>query len=276
MFAPASIADFFLLYGLRICAALLILGIGIALAGWVGRLFATWLSRVEMEPPVRTLLVRLVKLLVLILTGILALDKFGIQIAPLIAGIGIAGLGIGLALQGVLGNLVAGLTIILTKPFRVGEYIEIHGVEGQVNVIELFSTTLTHPDLSRVIVPNRKIVGEILHNYGQVRQLSLKVPVSHSASLPQVIEIATNVCLANARVLKTPAPLVGVSLLDESSMVLTIQPWVNVPDYSAAQAELYRGLVAELQSRKIPMPARQREVRLIGNANPITGPGTVS
>ena len=105
-----------------------------------------WLSKQDLEPPIRTLIVRVVRLMVLALALVLVLDKFGVQITPLIAGIGVAGVGIGLALQGVLGNLMAGLTIIFTKPFRVGEYIELLGVYGQVTNIELFSTTLMHAD----------------------------------------------------------------------------------------------------------------------------------
>src|SRR5437764_11145722 len=90
---------------------------------------------------------------------------------PVIASLGIAGIGVGFALQGVLSNVVAGLTIIFTKPFRVGEYIKVAGVEGEVVHVDLPSTVLTHADHSRVIVPNRKIVGEILHNFGTIRQL---------------------------------------------------------------------------------------------------------
>ncbi len=83
---------------------------------------------------------------------------------------------VAIAMQGVPGNVVAGLTIIFTRPFRVSEYISIAGVEGKVEDITLFSTTLTHPDLSRVVVPNRKIVSEILHKYGKIRQLNITIP----------------------------------------------------------------------------------------------------
>ena len=89
----------------------------------------------------------------------------------LIAGLGVAGAGVALAMQGVLSNVAAGLTIIFTRPFKVGEYIAIAGVEGRVEEISLFDTVLSHPDRSTVVVPNRKIVGEILHNYGSIRQI---------------------------------------------------------------------------------------------------------
>jgi small conductance mechanosensitive channel len=101
----------------------------------------------------------------------MALQNLGIELLPLIAGLGVAGAGIALAMQGVLSNVAAGLTIIFTRPFRVGEYIAIVSVEGEVLDISLFSTVLDAPDLSQVVIPNRKIVGEILHNYGKIRQV---------------------------------------------------------------------------------------------------------
>ena len=159
------------------------------------------------------LLVRLVRLLVLALFLIMALQNLGVELLPLIAGLGVAGAGIALAMQGVLGNIVAGLTIIFTKPFRVGEYISIVGVEGQVESIELFSTRLSHADRSIVVVPNRKIVGEILHNYGQIRQLSLSVNIKRAQDVDGALAAVQAVVNANAAVLKQPAPLIGVTKL---------------------------------------------------------------
>src|SRR6185503_3218605 len=117
-------------------AALIIMG-GALAAGWIGKLLATWLSKKELEPPVRMLIVRIIKLLVLGFALMIALGTMGFNIMALVTGLGVAGVGVGLATQGVLSNLVAGLTIIFTKPFRVGEYVEMVGVQGQVEVIEL-------------------------------------------------------------------------------------------------------------------------------------------
>src|SRR5215468_6869398 len=182
--------DLLIRYGFQLMGALVVLAAGALVARWVGAWMSRSLEKRTMEPPVRTLIVRAVRLVVLIFTVIIALDKFGFQIAPLVAGIGVAGLGVGFALQGVLSNVVAGLTIIFTKPFRVGEHIEIVGVRGDVTVIELFSTTLVHPDRSRVIIPNRKIVGEILHNFGTLCQLHLAAMVPHGSDLAAVLAMA--------------------------------------------------------------------------------------
>src|SRR5215813_2397461 len=149
MAAKDLTVDLLIRYGFQVLGALVIILVGAIAARWTGLLVDRRLQRRAMEPPMRALLVRALKILVLLFAVLMALDKFGFQIAPLVAGIGVAGLGVGLALQGVLSNVVAGLTIIFTKPFRVGEYIEVLGVHGDVTTIELFSTTLVHPDGSR-------------------------------------------------------------------------------------------------------------------------------
>ena len=165
-------------FGPKLFTALIILTIGIFAAGWVARATARGLRRLDLEPPVRLLLTRVARLLVLMLFIMMALQNLGVELLPLIAGLGVAGAGIALATQGVLSNMVAGLTIIFTKPYRVGEYIAIVGVEGQVKAISLFNTEITHADRSAVIVPNCKIVGEILHNYGCIHQCSIVVGIA--------------------------------------------------------------------------------------------------
>src|SRR5438093_9240740 len=122
------------------------------------------------------------------------------EVTPLVASIGVAGVGIGLAMQGVLSNMVCGLAIIFLKPFRVGEYIELLGVHGQVTAIELFSTTLAHPDRSRVVIPNRKIVGEVLHNYGTIRQLDLSVGVAYQTNIKEALATLCELVAQNPRV----------------------------------------------------------------------------
>jgi small conductance mechanosensitive channel len=258
--------EFLTLYGFQIIGALIILTVGGVMAWWMGRLSKKWLDGKHVEPPICMLAVRVTRLLILGLALVLALDKCGVPIAPMVAGIGVAGVGIGLAMQGVLGNLVAGLTIIFTKPFRFGEYVEIAGVQGQVTNIELFTTTLLHPDQSRVVIPNRKIVGEVLHNYGHVRQLDLSVSVAYGTNLTNALNVVRGVLSHNARVLKEPVPGVGVSLLADSSVNIAIKPWTSVGDYGAAQAEIYQAIVEQFRANNISIPFPQREIRMLGGA----------
>src|SRR5438876_1686752 len=150
--AKTLMVDLAIRYGFEVLGAFVILGVGFVIARWLGDLAERRMARSGVEVPIRKLGVRVLKLVVLLFALVVALDKFGFQIAPLVAGIGVAGLGIGLARQGVLSNLVAGLSIIFTKPYRVGEHIAVAGVNGDVSAIELFSTTLVHPDRSRIII----------------------------------------------------------------------------------------------------------------------------
>ena len=182
---------------------------------------------------------------------------------PLVAGLGVAGAGVALALQGVLGNIVAGLTIIFTQPFHVGDYISIGDEEGEVLDISLFSTTLGHTDRSRVVIPSRKIVGEILHNCGQVRRLALTANVAYGTDVATALGLVNEVLAGNPRILKTPVPVVGVARLADSSVSLNINPWVNVPDYEAAISEVNQAVLAAFRAHGIVIALPQREVRMV-------------
>ncbi len=258
--------DLVIRYGFQVLGALIILIVGVLLARWIGNLTNRWLKSRVKEPPMRLLIVRVIRILVLVLTLLVALDKFGFQIAPLVAAVGVAGVGVGFAFHGVLANIIAGLSIIFTKPYRVGEYIELLGVHGQVVTVELFSTTLVQLDQSRVVIPNHKIVGEILHNYGTIRQLPLTVGVAYEANLHEVFEAVKEVIAANARVLKDPVPIIGITELGASTITLSIQPWVAVPDFIPARAELYQTIVEKFRERKIEIPFPKSEIRLLNPA----------
>ena len=258
-----KVVDFLTDYGLQIIGALIILSIGVVIAWWVGRALRQWLEKKKVEPPIVMLVVRVVRLLIFLVALLQALEKLSVPIGPALAGIGVAGVGIGLALQSVLGNLVAGLCIIFTKPFRVGEWIEIAGVSGQVTKIELFSTVLLHVDQSRVLIPNRKIIGEILHNYGKVRQLDLSVGVAYGTNLTNALTVVRNVLSQNTRVLKEPVPVVGVTMLADSSINIAVKPWTAVADYGPAQAEIYQAIVEQFHANRIAIPFPQREVRML-------------
>jgi len=259
-----KIIMYFIEHGMQI-----ITGIGIIVAGlfcsrWVGNISRRWLEKQKLEPQIRQLITRLLSLLVFAMFAVMALGQMGVEITPLLAGIGVAGVGLSLAMQSVLGNLVAGLNIIFTKPFTVGEYIELLGVYGQVQDISLFSTILLHADNSRVVVPNRKIVGEILHNYGKIRQMNLSVGVSYDADVKVAISTITEILDRNAKILKEPAPVVGVSKLDDSSVVISVLPWVSVPNYFVAQTEVNQAILEEFSRKGVTIPFPQHEVRLIG------------
>jgi small conductance mechanosensitive channel len=261
-----TVIDLALKFGPKVLAALVILTIGYL----VGRQVSRWLERalmhLDMEPPVRSLIVRIARVAVSLLFVIMAIQNLGVELLPLIAGLGVAGAGIALAMQGLLSNLFAGLSIIFTRPFRVGEYIGIVGEEGKVETITLFQTTLSHPDRSLIVIPNRKIVGEILHNYGKIRQLDVTVGVAYDTELNQALTVIQEVLRANARVLHDITPVMGVRLLADSSINIGVKPWVAVQDYGPAGGEINKSILEAFREHGIVIPYPQREVRLVQDA----------
>ena len=255
--------DLAMKFGPKLVVAILILIAGFMVGRWAANAVDRMLERFVLDAPLRRLIERGVHALVVVLFAIMALQNLGVELLPLIAGLGVAGAGIALAMQGVLANFVAGLTILFTRPFRIGDYISIAKEEGEVLDIRLDSTTLGHPDLSRVVIPNRKIVGEILHNFGKLRQLDVGIGVSYQTDLGTAVGTVRDVLQGNPRVLKEPVPVVSVARLADSSVRIGIHPWVNVPDYAAATSEINRAVVEAFRDRSIVIPMPQREVRML-------------
>ena len=261
----ASVLDMVIRFGPKLVVAVIILVAGYMVGRWAGSMLERLMVRFRLEAPVRSLLVRVAHLVVFGLFAIMALQNLGVELLPLIAGLGVAGAGVALAMQGILGNVAAGLTIIFTQPFHVGDYLSIASEEGEVLDISLFSTTLGHTDRSKVLIPNRKIVGEILHNYGRIRQLDLAVGVSYGTDVNLALRAIDEILRANPRVLQDPAPVFGVEQLADFSVVITINPWVNVPDYVAAVAEINKAILETFRAKGIDIPFPQHEVRLLGS-----------
>jgi small conductance mechanosensitive channel len=261
--ARDTLIDLAIRFGPRLLTALVILIVGLMISRWVSGWLGRMLNRRDLEPPIRLLLTRLVWAACIVMFLIMALQNLGVELLPLIAGLGVAGAGVALATQGVLSNVVAGLSIIFAKPFRVGEYIAIAGVEGVVESITLFSTTLTHVDRSHVVVPNRKVVGEILHNYGHIRQVDISVGVAYDTNLGAAFALIREVLTANARVLKDPEAIVQAIQLGESAVGIAVRPWVLVQDLTAVTGEINAAVLAAFTTGGIIMPAPQRVVRLI-------------
>jgi small conductance mechanosensitive channel len=253
-------------FGPKLFVAIVILAAGYVAGRWAAGAANRMLARFHLDPPVRSLLERAVRIVVLGLFAIMALQNLGVELLPLIAGLGVAGAGAALAMQGVLSNVAAGLTIIFTRPFRVGDYVSISKEEGEVLDISLFTTVLGHADRSRVVIPNRKIAGEILHNHGTLRQLAVEVEVAYDTDLGAALRIIAEVLQGNGSILQEPAPVVGVVRLPNSGIAIGVNPWVKVPDFGAATRDIQRAIVEAFRQRKITIPVPQREIRMLAAA----------
>jgi small conductance mechanosensitive channel len=246
--------DLAIQFGPRVLVAAGIIFVGFFAARWVGRMLELGLVKFNLERPVQQLLVRIVRIFVVALFVVMALQNMGVQLLPLLAGVGVAGAGIALGMQGMLSNILAGLTIIFSRPFHIGEYISIGSEEGVVQSISIFNTVLSHWDRSHIVIPNRKIVGEILHNYGNIRQLDILVGVEYGTDLDQALAAVNDILRDSPHTLKEPAPIVAVNVLKNGVIGIAVKPWVNIPDYVAANGELPREIVKAFQRLNIVIP----------------------
>jgi small conductance mechanosensitive channel len=247
--------------------------IGVAASGWLGRVAFRSMEQRKLEPPIRDLLVRLLRVLILGFALTIALDNLGFKFTALLAGAGVLGVGVGFGMQSMVSNMIAGLTLIFTRPFRIGEYVEILSVRGVVTNINVMSTTLLRGDLSKIIIPNQKIIGEVLHNFGTSRQFELTIGVSYQSDLNKAQAIALELTRANKRVMPQPEPGVSIGSLADSSVVIKVNAWVRLDDFGPAQSEIYQAIVERFRQQQIDIPFPQREIRLLNQpATPASEP----
>lgn len=251
-------------FGFKILAAILIFVIG----RWVAKLLQTvmekTMTKAKVDPVLIPFTTNLIYTAMLVFVVITALGQMGVPIASFITVLGAAGLAVGLALQGSLSNFASGVLIIIFRPFKAGDYIEGGGVSGVVKAIHIFTTTLTTPDNKRVIVPNSKIMGDNITNYSAEgsRRLDLTASISYGDSIDTAKAALMDMLNKDPRVLKDPAPFVGVSAMAESSIDFAVRPWVNVADYWAVFFDLNEAIKKRIEAEGLTIPFPQRDVHI--------------
>jgi small conductance mechanosensitive channel len=228
--------------GVRFLAAIAILVVGWMLATYVKQWVMAGLERLPIDLTLKPLLASLFRYAILILTFILVLGQFGVQTTGLIAVMGAAGLAIGLALQGTLSNVAAGVMLLILRPFRVGQFVEISGHQGTVREIGLFTTILMTRDTIYVSIPNSSVFGGTIVNYTREprRRVNFTIPVDFVNDLDLVEKTILNALAANAHVLKTPEPWVGVSALQEYAVMMFVRGYVASRDYWQAMPSIQK------------------------------------
>ena len=196
---------------------------------------------------------------------IAVLNLFGIETTSLIALIGAAGLAIGLALQGTLSNFAAGVMLLIFRPFKIGDYVEVAGAAGSVLEIGVFTTTVNTPDNVRVTIPNAAVYGQTISNYSAnpSRRVDLVMGISYSDDIGKAIEVMKAVLDRDDRVLAEPAPQIAVSELGDSSVNLVVRPWCAGSDYWALRFDLTRAFKEELEAAGCSIPFPQRDLHVL-------------
>lgn len=260
----ASAEGLLLVWGARVLGAVVVLLAGWAVAAAVRRSLGRAFRRTRLDKTLEMFLTRLVYwgIILVVVLGVLGL--FGIETTSLVAVLGAAGFAVGLAMQGTLSNFSAGVMLIVFRPFKVGDYVEVAGVSGTVVDVGIFTTLLDTPDNVRIIVPNSEIYGQILKNYAAnpTRRLDLVMGVSYSDDLGRAAEVMRRVLDDDERVLPDPGPVVAVNELGDSSVNFVVRPWCRREDYWELRWDLHRRLKEELESAGCEIPFPQRDVHL--------------
>ena len=204
------IMEYLVTYSMQILGAILILFIGLWIAQKVSNMVAGLMQRHNIDITLTNFVSNVIKVLLIIMFLVIALGKIGISVTPFVAAIGAASLGAGLAMQGMLSNYGAGLAIIATRPFVVGDTIEVKGVSGQVKTIELGHTILINEEKVEITIPNKHIVGEILHNSFSYSLVKGEIDIAYDANADLAIELIEKVLDEHELVSDSPHAQVGI------------------------------------------------------------------
>jgi small conductance mechanosensitive channel len=262
-----TVTEFIVNYSFQVLGAVLVVILGFLAANWLGNLVFKAMQERKLDVTLSKFVVSVLRLLVLAFAVIIALGKFGITISPFLAAIGAVALGATLAFQGILANYGAGLTIILTRPFVVGNTISVAGVDGVVEEVKLACTVLTNEDGVKITIPNRHVVGQILQNSAANRIVEAAVGVSYDSDLEGAIGVVRQVLDGAEGVVREPAPQVGIEAFEDSAVKLAYRYWVPSTRYFQISFGVNLAVFKALTRAGIRIPFPRREVTMISRTD---------
>ncbi len=253
-------------WGLKLIGALVLLFLGKVAARWVARGVVTALEKGKMDATLVPFVSGLAYWGVMGMVLAAVFPMVGIQAASLVAVFGAAGLAVGLALQGTLSNFAAGVMLLVFRPFKVGDWVEVGGQGGSVKAIGLFVTTMATGDNVQILMPNSSVWGGNIKNFGayENRRIDLVVGVSYDDDIDLAIKTVNEVLAAEPRVLDEPVPTVACMELGDSSVNLVVRPWVKASEYWPTRWDLIKAIKESIEAAGCSFPYPQRDVHVSG------------
>ena len=251
-------------YAPKVGAALAILILGWIVAKFVRRMLRRLMRKARMEETLAGFLANILYGMLLVFVVIAALSRLGIETNSFVAILGAAGLAVGFALQGSLSNFAAGVMLILNRPFKTGDHVEIAGVEGDIAEISIFSTMIDTKDNKRVIIPNAEITAATITNFSahDKRRVDMVMGIGYEADIKQAKEILTDICTSHPKSLDSPAPTVAVMELADSSVNFMVRPWCHPDHYWDVYCDVTEQVKLAFDSAGISIPYPQQEVHM--------------
>ncbi|MFC3093321.1 mechanosensitive ion channel family protein [Alteromonas sediminis] len=260
-----TLTEFAVTYSFQIVGAIIIIIIGAWVASKVGHFVEHTMRAREIDITLSRFTGGTAKTIVLVLVFIIALGQLGISVTPFIAAIGALGLGAGLAIQGMLSNYAAGFTIIITRPFVVNDTIKVQGVAGLVAEVHLGYTILLDEDNVRIQIPNRLIVGEILHNSAGNILVELSIGVAYSSNTDEVMSVISNALEKVEGIDENNVPLIGIDNFGDSSINFGVRFWAPTDKHYQIKYAANKAIHDAIIAASIEIPFPQREVRMLGD-----------
>jgi small conductance mechanosensitive channel len=257
------IVTYLVTYGFQVLGAIIIFAIGIFVANKVADKLNSFMLSKNIDVTLSKFTASSIKIIIVVMVAVMALGRLGISITPFIAAIGALSLGAGLALQGLLSNYGAGISIIVARPFVVGDTIMVQGVSGVVKDIKLGYTILTNEDDIIITIPNRHIVGEIIHNSYASSMLELSVGIAYHCDPEQAIEIITKALNGMEGIDPNKPPQIGIDEFADSSINIGIRCWVLTTELFDTKYRINMAVHKALGQNNIEIPFPQRDVHLI-------------
>jgi len=258
-----SLLDKLIRFSPKIILVLVILIIGYIFIRIVKRILSKVLDKVDLDRSLEQFFQSLLSFVLWIILFIIIIGNLGVNVSGLIAGLGIAGLIIGFALQSTLSNLASGVFILFHKPFKIGHWINVGGIVGGVEKIGIAACVLKSPDGTKITIPNSKIWGDVIQNYhgNPVRKLfNLEVGISYSDDMGKAIKIIQDILKKDKRVLKDPPPQVVVKGFGDSAINIAVRPAISKDDYWDVYFDTVRKIKEEFDKKGITIPFPQRDV----------------
>lgn len=250
-------------YGFQVFGGIVILFIGFKIANWAARLFTNFGHKKKFDITLTKFLANIIRGAILVFVALMAIEKFGVTINPLIAAASAMIFGASFAIQAPLSNYAAGLMVILTRPFVVGDTIKVKGFRGVVEEVKLPCTILSTEDGEKITIPNKEIVGEILWNSAKNTVVERTIGISYADDPQKAVDIIRESLSKQPKVQQIPAPQIGIESFGDSSINIGIRYWVPTKEYYHVMYAVNLVIYRAIQDAKIIIPYPQREVRII-------------
>ena len=257
------IIEFAVKNGFQVIYAIIILIIGLIVARWISKMIVRACEARKLDITLSRFLGNVVRLTVLAFVLIIVLGKFGIAMTPFVAAIGAVAFGSSLALAGLLSNYGAGLSIIITRPFVVGDTIIIQGVSGVVEEVGLAATNLSTEDGEQITIPNKHIVGEILINSFENKVVEMSIGISYDDDAQQAIDAIQTALQKIPGIIAEPAPQIGIEEFSDSSVNIGMRYWVPTKQYFQILYQANLAVYNALEQAGITIPFPQRDIHML-------------